>query len=252
MKYRVLIIFLIGCLLISVGCKISSDVEEGLSYDEYINKANQYLNEDKIEKAIAYYKKALKIKPEDAKTHYILGKIYYDEYNKSYDDARRKYTFDILTQQNPNRKFYKDDPKELKRYGLKSEYEEMARQEFRTAIKYNPKQWQARYFVATDYFNKKQFREAIEEFKKIIELNPELSNSHGFIGEAYMELGSYDLAIEYLKTAVKLAPDFAGNYYSLGLIYRKMNNGEKLKEMLAKLKTMNSSLYDELRLSLYR
>lgn len=231
---------------------MNADVEEGLSYDEYINKANQSLNEDKVEKAIAYYKKALTIKPDNANTHYTLGKTYYDEYNKSYDSARNKHMIDILSQQNPNRKFYRDTKEVLEIYGLKSDYEGLALREFREAIKYDPRHWQARYFVATNHYNKKQFKVAIEEFKKIIELNPEYSNSYGFIGEAYMELGSYDLAIEYLNAAIKLDPDFAHNYYSLGLVYRKMNNGEKLKEIFAKLKSMNSSFYDDLRLSLYQ
>jgi tetratricopeptide (TPR) repeat protein len=127
----------------------------------------------------------------------------------------------------------------------------MAMIEFRETIKYDPQNWQARYLIATDYFNKKKFKEAVEEFKKITELNPNFSNSYGLMGEASMQLGSYDLAVEYLNTAVKLDPAFARNYYRLGLIYRKMNNGEKVKEMLAKLKSLNSPLYDDLRLNLY-
>lgn len=252
MRRRVFVVCLISCLLISLVCKLRSDVEEGLSYEEYINKAAQYLNEDKAEKAISYYKKALEIKPEDAQTHFVLGKIYKDEYHKSYDSALKKHTFDLLMQQNTNSKSYDADTKKLERYGLKSGYEEMAMQEFREAIKHDLKHWQARYFIATNYLNKKQFEAATEEFKKIIEINPKFNDSYSLMGEAYMELGSYDLAIDYLNAAIKLEPDFERNYYNLGLVYRKMNNGEKVNEMMAKLKSMNSLLYDDLRLALYR
>lgn len=48
------------------GCNAFSEPKDGLSYEEYINGAQQYVDKGDGERAIPYYKKALKIKPEDA------------------------------------------------------------------------------------------------------------------------------------------------------------------------------------------
>lgn len=256
MDSNVRVSFLVNVLLLitlfNSACKMQSPVEEGLSFEEYSRKAAQYINENEIDKAILYYEKALKVKSWDARTHYILGEIYDREYNKSLDEAQKKYTIHILTHPSPSKKTYRASTEELEKYGLKRGYKEMAIKEFKVVLKYEPENWRALYYIAVNYFNEKQFKEAIETFNRIIELNPEFSNSYGLIGEAYMEMGSYDFAEAHLKTAVKLEPNFARNYYRLGLVYRRMNNGDKVNEMLSKLKSMNSPLYDELRLGLFR
>ena len=250
MKAKTLITIIV-CASLLFGCKPS--VEEGLSYDQYISKAELAIRESKGEKAILYYRKALELKPSDANTHFILGEIYDREYDASYQEATQKHTFQILTHPEPGRTFYKEDPKELERYGLKLGYDEKAIQEFREAIKYDDKNWQARYRIATDHFNKKHFQEAIEEYKKVIQLNPEYTNSYSLMGEAYMEIGELNLAVDIFNTAIKLTPGFDDHdYYKLALVYRKMNNGDKVAEIFKMLKATKSPYFDDLRLALYR
>jgi tetratricopeptide (TPR) repeat protein len=79
-------------------------------------------------------------------------------------------------------------------------------------------------------------------------LNPEYIYVYGSIGRAYLKAGSYEMAIENLNKAIQLDPSNGYDYYSLGLAYRKMNNGDKVNEILGKLKDMKSVYYDQLRL----
>lgn len=238
------------CSVLLSGCK--PDIEGGLSHSEYINKAEQSIMASDLEKAISYYKMALKLQPNDANSHYILGEIYGREYQRSYNEAWKKRFLHEVRRPALMKKLNNDKAEELKGYGLKVGYKELAIQEYKAAIKYDNNHWAARYGIAVDHFNKKQYSEAIQELKKVIELNPQSEDAYSVIGEAYMEIGSLDLALTNLDTALKLDPEPEYIYYKLGLLYRKMNNGDKFNEMLQKLKNMQSIWYDELRLSLYK
>lgn len=253
MKNRLLFLLIIFTIFLIVGCKNESDVEEGLPYDEYITKANKAYSENDAEKAISYYKKALAINPTNGKTHYTLGEIYENEYDKSYKIAMDKITINILNNPTPNGVNHrKHDVKNLVQYGLKIDYDELAMQEYRETVKFDPKNWMARYKIASKLFNNKQYKEAIQESERVIELNPKYSNAYSLVGEAYLESGSLERAVKYINKAIEYDPRPGYNYYNLGLVYRKMNNGEKANEILNKLKKMNSIYYDKLRLSLYR
>ena len=114
MKNSILTLVLIFNILGMIGCESAYDVEEGLSYEEYINRAVQNLNKGEVDRSIALYRKALTIKPEDAKTHYILGDLYYREWRRSYESAQHKAQYKLLMKQ--NRKNIGDITKELEKY----------------------------------------------------------------------------------------------------------------------------------------
>ncbi|MDH4241016.1 MAG: tetratricopeptide repeat protein [Phycisphaerae bacterium] len=249
MKITILSLIL-SFTLLALGCK--PDIEQGLSHNEYINKAEQAITASDLEKAISYYKMALKLQPNDANSHYILGELYKREYRTSYNEAWKKRFLHEARRPALMKTHYDDKAEDLKAYGLKVGYDELGIQEFKEAVKYNNNHWLARHWIAVDYFEKKQYYETIQELKKVIELNPQFEGAYSVIGEAYMEIGSLDLALTNLEIALKLDPAPEYIYYKLGLLYRKMNNGDKLNEMLQKLKSMQSIWYDELRLSLYR
>jgi len=224
-------------LLIAIvifGCNFNSDVKNGLSFDEYIKAAQQFASNNDNEKAISAYKKALKIKPSDADTHYVLGQLYEKEEQRTYKEAFDKYQVDILT--NLNKKRNKDQTTELEGYGYKSSYKTLSLQEFMETIKYSPAHWAARYFVATDHFNKKRFKEAIDEYKQVIKLNPKDSNSYALIGKSYLAVGECTLAINSFTEAFKLNSDSESYYCDIGRVYIKLKNAEKTTEMINKLK----------------
>jgi len=224
-------------LLIAIclsGCNVNSDIKDSLSYDEYISEAKKFASQDNNEKAISAYQKALKIKVDDANTHYILGRLYDKEEQLSYKSAFNKYQSDILT--NLNKKRNKDQTKELEGYGYKSSYKAHALQEYKNAIKYSPEHWAARYFVATDHFNNKRYNEAIEEYKQVIEFNPKGSNAFSLLGESYLVVGKCALALNNFAQAFKLNSDAESYYYDSGRVYVKLRNAEKATEMINHLK----------------
>jgi tetratricopeptide (TPR) repeat protein len=143
--WKFFIHFLLYAILLS-GCDVNNDVAEGLSYDEYINLARHYENISENEKAISAYKRALKIKSHDSSTHYELGRLYEAERQRTYSEAIDKLQMEILT--NPDTNRIVDQTKRLEKLGYKNQYNELAIQEYKYAIKYNPSNWAARYFCS--------------------------------------------------------------------------------------------------------
>jgi Tfp pilus assembly protein PilF len=236
LKILLFICLIIGLLVAS--CDSSSDpcsnIKDGLSYYEYLNEAQQYVSKGDKEKAICALKKALKIKPTDAETHFILGRLYDAEGQRSYSDAFTKYLSEILTKS--NKRGIEDQTKELEKLGFKSQYHQLALQEYIQTIKYFPEHWAARYSIATDYLSKKKYKEAIDEYKQVIKLNPKHSSAYGQIAEAYLEVGACNSAIDNFTKAYKLDSDADSYYCDIGKVYIKMGNAEKTTEMINKLK----------------
>jgi len=234
-------VVLIFTTLFFAGCEPS--VKDGLSYDEYVKMAREYQKNDDYERAIAAGKKAVSIKPQDGETHYLLAMLYYEGWRKSLDAAQMKALQEAML--NSNKRRYSSEIEELKQFGLKAEWEPLSNQEFKETIKYDPKNWFARYMIATDLFNNKHFTEAIEEYKKVIEINPNYANAHGLIGKSYYKLGDFKTAVLNLETAVKLDPGVE-NYLQLGLAYKRTNNWKKFAAIAEKLKGMDKGRYEQL------
>ena len=231
-------------VVILSGCNINSEPKDGLPYEEYLKGAQLYESKGDGERAISYYKKALKIKPDDAKTHTALGRLYDAEGQKSYREAFSKYSLDILTNQNKKRN--KDQSKELEEYGFKSQYKALALKEYKEAIKFEHDQWQARYFVATDHYNNIRYDEAIKEYVEVLRSNPNCSIAYGMLAESYLEIGNYVSAKNLFEKEYQLDHDEENYICSLGKAYYIGKDYDKGFEMLMRLKKMKSSYYDQL------
>ncbi len=225
------------------GCSKSSDVSDGLSYEEYVGLAQDYEIKSDNEKAISAYKKALKIRPHDANTHFALGRLYDAEGQRSYTDAFNKYQIEILT--NPDKKQKKDQTSRLIELGYKIQYEKYALQEYKETIKYVPEHWAARYFIATDHFNNKRYKEAIKEYKLVIEINPKFKSAYKLLGESCLEIGWCDMALDNFEKAYKLDSNIESYYYNIGRVYMNKKNKDKINEAINSLKG-SQSYYEKL------
>ncbi len=234
-RVTVCIIFLISLLF--VGCEPS--VKDGLTYDEYVKMVYTYQADGDYDRAIAAGKKAVRIKPNDGETHYLLANLYYEAYRKSFDAAQKKQLEDLFLHHG-NRQ-YQDPMDEYKKFGLKSELEALADEEYKETVKYSPSNWFAWYSIATRCFNNKQFKEAIEGYKKVIAINPNYTNAYSLMGESYSRLGDYPSALKYLQEAVKMDGTDTNSLLEIGRVYQKMQEWVKAAEIKKKLIDMKAS-----------
>lgn len=238
-KPYIAVLFFITVLF--VDCKPA--VKDGLPYEDYITMVQTCLNDGDYDRAMAAGNKAVSIKPTDGETHYLLATLYYEAYRNNFDAAQMKGLQDAML--HPNKRRTSASIEELKIFGYKPELNTLAFQEFKETVKYSPGNWFARYMIATDYFNNKHFREAIDEYKKVIAINPKYANSYSLMGQAYYKLGEFERAIQNLQTAIKIDPGVE-NYLNLGFAYKKSKNWKKYVEVAEKLKSMDKARYNYL------
>jgi len=74
---------------------------------------------------------------------------------------------------------------------------------------------------------KGRLKEAENEFRIALKINPRSSITHNNLGANYCIMGRYDEAISEFITSLKLNPNFAEAHLNLGIAYRKQGRIEK-------------------------
>jgi len=98
---------------------------------------------------------------------------------------------------------------------------------YQKAIEIDPNSPLIYYQIGDIYQNLKQWENAIAAFQQEITINPNLSWSYFFMGNSLIQLRLWKPAIDAYLNALKLKPDFVWSYYSLGYAYFQDNQWEK-------------------------
>jgi tetratricopeptide (TPR) repeat protein len=225
-------------LLFFGGCS----AEKNLLFEEYINKANSYIEKGDFDKGVYFYKKAEGINPNDAATHLALGKLYNQIWEKSYEEAYAIYKEELRR----GVKSGLDLDEELKKYGLKYQYKDMALSEYQKVVSIEPSSLDARNYLALNYLNNKQYANAIKEYKSLLQYDNKSSLVYWHLANAYLRAGDYNHAIEHIENAYRIEKKVDYYQYRLGEVYFKMKNHGKAFQMLTTLRNEKSIYYDKL------
>ena len=176
--FAMMLPFVLIALLWFVASGGSSLFNLGLAYGD----AGQY------EKAIASYKEAIRINPDDADAHYNLGFVYGDagQHEKaiaSYKEAIRINPDDADAHYNLGLAYRK-----LGQY-------EKAIASYKESIRIKPDDANAHYNLGFIYDELGQYEEAIASYKEVLRINPDDAFVHFFLMVAYGDAGQYEEAI---------------------------------------------------------
>ena len=196
-------------------------VEVGVTYSE----SGEY------EKSIEMLKEAIKLKPDDAETHYILGVAYLDAEER----AKAVETFKKATELKPDfAKAY---------IGLGFAYAEQGM--YQEAIVASEKAVNMRsddvgaYFVlGTSYYFTGERAKALKAFEKATELKPDFAEAYNFLRLIYAEQGMYQEAIVAFEKALEGTQDDADMHCDLGILYLKTGDHSKAAAAFEKAKEL--------------
>ena len=176
--FAMMLPFVMIALLWFVASGGSSLFNLGLAY----GNAGQY------EEAIASYKEAIRIKPDDADAHYNLGVTYGE--SGQYEEAIASYK-EVLR--------IKPDDADA-HYNLGYVYRELGQYEeaiasFKKSIRIKPDDANAHYSLGLAYDESGQYEEAIASYKEVLRIKPDDADAHFFLVLAYVNAGQYEEAI---------------------------------------------------------
>jgi len=117
-------------------------------------------------------------------------------------------------------------------YFERKRYEE-AMENFKQALKIDPKYFHARYGLGLAYKYKGMYSKSLHEFKEILKLEPNFAKAYYGIGYVYQEEGRILEAINAYKKALEIAPELNFVRVNLGLAYL---NQEMLEEAISEFK----------------
>jgi len=172
--------------------------------------------------AAAVLKQVVKISPNNATAHYLLGAAYSDL--SCYEDAIKAH-----------KKAIRIDPHDADiheslgdAYFNLGEYEQ-AIEAYKNAIRIDPDYTDASENIGNAYYNLEKYEQAIEAYKEAIRIDPNDEDIHESLGDAYFNLGEYEQAIEAyaekcqydraisdFTKAIEINPRFAEAYFNRG------------------------------------
>ncbi len=130
-------------------------------------------------------------------------------------------------------------------YSRMGQYQE-ALEPIRKAVLLSPDWSEALYSLAGIYIRIDQYLDAIDPLKQAINHSPEMIEAYLVLGIVYTQLGQYQKAVETYKQAIAAKPDFALVHRNLGRIYLILKNEEGAIEEYNVLKSMNLRLAEGL------
>jgi len=200
--------------------------------DELITKAEIYLKNGQLEKAIKNCKDILTVNPKSEHAYWLWSSCLRDL--GQYEEAIEKLKNSI-----------KIDSKSYWSYGAMGDcYKDLmqyaeAEDQYRKATEINNKYEDAYRAWGHCLLLRKHHNKALEKFKKAIEINPKSSNTHELWGACLSNLGHYEEAIEKVKKAIEINPNSEQAYGLWGDCLREQEHYEEAIEKVKKAIEIN-------------
>lgn len=121
-----------------------------------------------------------------------------------------------------------------------------AASEFQAELDNNPENAQATLYLADADIQMNRMEDATPLLEKAVKLNPELGMGHLDLGIVYSEAGRNEDALRELTVAAKLTPDDVNVHWRLGRLYRTMGRKEEAKAEFDKANTLNKAADEDL------
>ena len=184
------------------------------NYMAYSVLAYSYRLQGKLDQALAYDSKALKIKPDHAPSHYNMGLVF-SQMGKL-DEAVAQ--FEQALQTDPD--LVDAHANAGKLLGLQGKFQE-ASDHFRKALAIEPLDAEIHSELGTVLGRQGKFDEAVAQFNEALRIKPEFADAHGNLGYIFLHQDKFDQAITQLSRAVQLDPNSDKSHYYLAITLSK-------------------------------
>ncbi len=177
------------------------------------------MNRD-VEKAVAYFREAVRIRPDFAENHYNLA----NALQKSGRLQEAVAEYEEALQFEPDlAEAHNNLGNALQRLGRWDE----AVEEYREALRLAPNLYEAHNNLGYAYRSRFRFAAALREWRQALEINPEYPDAHYNLGVTLLGLGQSEEAIAEFREVLRLRPDSPNAHNSLGKAFQAVGRLEE-------------------------
>lgn len=187
--------------------------------DAHLNLGTAYLGQKQWDEALACYEKVLEIEPRHALAYYNIGVCYqkqlkYDEAQRAYEKAleiepgSKTVTLNLIAVL----RFKKD-------LAVSEKY-------CRAMIAGNPDFAEGYCGIGDVYFDRNEFKSAIEYYQKAIERKPDYAEAYSNLGCVYSKMGKMEEAARYYDKAIEYDPDHVNAHCNLAFLQLTLGDYE--------------------------
>lgn len=177
--------------------------------NQLLDLGDSFFRQGDYDDAIAQFRKALSLRPDDVRAHRTLGDLLFNK--KELDGAISEYREALRLNPNDgaahrslgNVLFNKNDFD-----GAKTEYREV--------LRLNPKDSEIHRSLGDVLFNKSDFENASAEYREALRLNPEDSRAHRSLGDVLLNEDDENGALTQYREALRIDPADMDAHRSLG------------------------------------
>ena len=236
-----------------------------------ISQAAGLMANNQNTQAIASFKKALALDPQNTTAYNYLGQIYMSQGDNSDAISAYKQLVNILSTSassysstvtatsitTATQDLYSSTPPTLQtayvslgNAYLQDKQYTQSQTAFQKAEKLNPQDPVAPYTLGQQYLTQGNLSGALAQFQKTQKISPNDGNVYYALGEVYNQMGDYQQAVTNLTKSLNLKPNFPSANYQLGLAYNGLGQTQQAQQQLSILDDSDSTLASQLSFTL--
>eukprot|EP01125_Pyxidicula_operculata_P019861 TRINITY_DN7220_c0_g1_i1.p1 TRINITY_DN7220_c0_g1~~TRINITY_DN7220_c0_g1_i1.p1 ORF type:complete len:435 (-),score=61.52 TRINITY_DN7220_c0_g1_i1:4-1308(-) len=191
-----------------------------------------YTGYGKVDMAINWFERSLKLDPTNISTYEKLGYLL----NRKNQSDKEMKLYEQALSINPKAGVI------FQKIGnilMDQQKIEEAIENYLKAIEYQPENPDNYTKLGHAYLTKDDMDDAIKCFNKAIEVDPTDPNAHNNLASAYLSMGQSDKAKHILKTCLELHPNDNATLFNLASVYNSSNNPAKGLQYLNQIQSRN-------------
>jgi TonB family protein len=230
------------------GRKSEAEVErENLDPSEArLDRGTNLLKSYRYDEAIAEFREAIRLKPDNLFAHYKLGLAYVEAGRYAEGEGACEGALAITREKQPGEFDLSNLLTCLGEAKFRLGKYDEAVNAFRRVAEMNPKIFDVQIRLAHSLIRKGANDEAVSVLKECLTLEPKNANVPYILAGVYLTQGHLGEVITNLKSAIRLNPNFAEAHFGLGMAYSAIGDKQAALEEYRIIKKLDPRLAQQL------